>query len=439
MRSIEIIGGGTVSHVRNHLALSAVAYGGTARKLQELCYEHNRFNSPNYFTFGNNCYDIHLTLTKMARNGGGDIETPEDVSKWVDNIIADHNVKVVFFNVALVDFNGSIATSGAMGYEWSNEIPTTSGKYEERLQTSTGNRMMILTPTEKIIKKIRQKRKDIFLVGFKTTCGASEDEQFLAGLHLLKSSSCNLVLANDIKTRTNMIVTPEQARYHVTTDRNEALSHLAKMALHRATLTFTRSTVVEGDSVSWNDPEVPESLRTVVNHCIARGAYKPFKGSTVGHFAVKVNDNTFFTSKRKSNFNQLDQVGLVKVVSDGPDSVVAYGAKPSVGGQSQRIIFKEHPEADCIVHFHVPPRDPTRLSVRSQELLECGSHQCGKNTSDGLVEVAPGIKCVYLDNHGPNIVFNRSMDPKKVIEFIDNNFDLTQSTDKVDRSKHLVA
>lgn len=434
MKKIVIIGGGTVSHVRNHLALSAVAYGGTARKLQELCYEYNRFNSPSYFKAGQNCFDIDLALTKMARNGGGDIETPEDVSKWVDGIIADPNVKVVFFNVALVDFSGSIATSGALGYEWSNEIPTASGKYKERLQTSAGNQRMLLTPTDKIIGKIRQKRKDIFLVGFKTTCGATEDEQFLTGLNLLKSASCNLVLANDTKTRTNMIITPEQARYHVTTDRDLALFHLTKMALFRATLTFTRSTVVEGAPVPWHDPEVPESLRTVVDYCIAKGAYKPFKGSTVGHFAVKVDDKTFFTSKRKTNFNYLNDVGLVKVVSDGPDSVVAYGAKPSVGGQSQRIVFAEHPEMDCIVHFHVPPLPNSKLSVRSQELLECGSHECGENTSAGLVEAAPGIKCVYLDNHGPNIVFNRSMDPNKVIQFIDSNFDLSQSTDGVDRA-----
>jgi hypothetical protein len=430
MKRIEIIGGGTVSHVRNHLALTAPAYGQTARELYTLAL--GSAERPSNWV-------PKLHLTKMACGGDSPLETNEDISGLLDGLLADPATKIIFFNPALVDFDGSIHCEGALGYEWAIDLPTPSGKYQERLKTSDGIRSMGLTPGPKLIDKIRKARKDIFLVGFKTTCGATEDDQFLTGLNLLKSASCNLVLANDTKTRTNMIITPEQARYHVTTDRNIALFNLVKMTLHRASLTFTRSTVVDGESVSWNDSEVPESLRTVVNHCIARGAYKPFRGSTVGHFAVKVDDNTFFTSKRKTNFNQLDQVGLVKVVSDGPDSVIAYGAKPSVGGQSQRIIFKEHPELDCIVHFHVPPKDPNRLSVRSQELLECGSHQCGKNTSDGLVEVAPGIKCVYLDNHGPNIVFNRSMDPKKVIEFIDNHFDLTRSTDQVDRSKHLVA
>lgn len=33
-----------------------------------------------------------------------------------------------------------------------------------------------------------------------------------------------------------------------------------------------------------------------------------------------------------------------------------------------------------------------------------------------------------LDNHGPNIVFNRNVDPQEVINFIERNFDLTKKT-----------
>jgi hypothetical protein len=39
-----------------------------------------------------------------------------------------------------------------------------------------------------------------------------------------------------------------------------------------------------------------------------------------------------------------------------------------------------------------------------------------------------------LDNHGPNIVFNRNIEPEKVIDFIERNFDLTQSTDGINRA-----
>jgi hypothetical protein len=362
------------------------------------------------------------------------LETNEDVSKLVDQLIASHETKIIFFNPALVDYEGSITTSGPVGYEWSDNLVTPSGKYQTRLKTSEGEQSMLLWPSQKVLGKIRKERKDIFLIAFKTTCGATEDEQFLTGLHLLKTNSCNLVLANDTKTRMNMIITPEQARYAVSMDREDALQFLVEMTLSRAKGTFTHSTVVPGDSVPWDMERIPHSLKAVVEHCIAKGAYKPFNGSTVGHFAFKVSNNSFITSKRKTDFNKLPEVGMVLCHSEGDNEVIAYGAKPSVGGQSQRIVFKDHPEVDCIVHFHCPPKYPAELSVRSQKAHECGSHECGQNTSQGLREEVPGVKCVYLDNHGPNIVFNHKTNPKEIIEFIDQNFDLSKSTDQVDRN-----
>lgn len=403
---IHILGGGTVSHIRNHLALSTPAYGTTARKLFDIAAPLSSIQS-------------RLHLTKMANSGKGDLETNEDINNLIQALVADKNTKIIFFNVALTDFSGS--------------IDNISGKYETRLKTSEGNKTINIVPADKIISSIRKERKDIFLVGFKTTCGATEDEQFIAGLNLLKTSGCNLVLANDTKTRTNMIITPEQARYHVSNDRDMVLKKLFDMAIYRSQGTFTRSNVVDGDSIDWNSKEIPESLRTVVNYCISKGAYKPFNNSTVGHFAVKVNDKEFITSKRKTNFNNLNEVGMVRCEAIDTNNVTAYGAKPSVGGQSQRIIFKDHPEMDSIVHFHVPPKSTAKLSIREQTKFECGSHQCGQNTSDGLREEVKGIKCVYLDKHGPNIVFNRNIDPYKVISFIESNFDLSQSTDELQR------
>lgn len=429
IKNIEIIGGGTISHVRNHLALTAPAYGSTARTIFSMI--HKKIN--NSQSIHSMEYDIFIYLTKMANLGKGNLETNEDIDKLLTKLLVNPLTKIIFFNPALIDYNGSIATEGPSGYEWNDSIPTISGKYENRLQTSIGQQKMILQPTPKLVAKIRKERKDIFLVAFKTTCGATEDEQFLAGLNLLKTTSCNLVLANDTKTRINMIITPEQARYSVTSDRDKAIFDLVEMTMARSKLHFTRSTVVEGQPVPWSNSNIPEALRRVVDHCIAKGAYKPFNGATVGHFAVKLDDKTFLTSRRKTDFNNLKDIGLVKVESTGPDSVIAYGSKPSVGGMSQRIIFSDHPGSDCIVHFHLRCKPGINLSVRPQKMLECGSMECGKNTSEGLMEVVPGIKCVYLDNHGPNIIFNRSIDPQRVIEFIDYHFDFSKSTDQVNR------
>ena len=38
-KNIVIFGGGTISHVRSHLALCAPAFGSTAKKIESLCQE----------------------------------------------------------------------------------------------------------------------------------------------------------------------------------------------------------------------------------------------------------------------------------------------------------------------------------------------------------------------------------------------------------------
>lgn len=407
-KKVHIIGGGTISYIKSHLALSAPAYGTTAKQLAGMCHAQN----------GN--LDIELHLTKMA-DSKSLIETNIDVEKLIDRLIEEESTKIIFFNPAIVDFQAVNLSSK------NYEITQTFEKHGQRLSSTQGEHVLSLQPTDKIVGKIRKSRKDIFLVAFKTTTGATEQEQYLAGLNLLKSASCNLVLANDVVTRRNMIITPEEARYHTTMDRAVALQNLVNMAYLRSHLTFTRSTVVAGDPVAWNDARIPTSLRTVVDYCIKNNAYKPFRGSTVGHFAVKLDETTFLTSRRKTNFNDLNKLGLVLVKTDGPDSIIAYGSRPSVGGQSQRIVFSDHPGYDCIVHFHCPKNESSDVPSVSQREFECGSHECGKNTSNGLKKFG-NLKAVFLDEHGPNIIFHHSIDPNEVIAFICKHFKLESKT-----------
>lgn len=401
-KQIVIFGGGTVFHVRSHLALSAPAYGWTAKRLAKLAAEI----LPEM--------EVNLQLTKMA--GGSELETNADIAKKVNEITADDVTKVVIMSAALCDFEGSI-----------DDVP--SGKYAARLNSREGGiRFLDLVKADKIIQNVRRKRKDIFLVGFKTTCGVSEDETYLAGLDLCKRASCNLVFANDVSNRLCMVVTPEEARYHVSHDRGVTERGLMEMIFHRTHLTFTRSTVVSGKPVPWSSAEIPNALREVVEYCIKANAYKPFNGVTAGHFACKLNDNTFLTSIRKTDFNKLAENGMVKIVTDGPDTVLAYGAKPSVGGQSQRIVFHDHPGLDSIVHFHCPKLPGSEVPTVSQREFECGSHECGQNTSKGLKQFG-NIWAVYLDHHGPNIVFDSKVTTsEEVIKFIEANFDLSEKT-----------
>lgn len=205
-KKIVILGGGTFNYVRCHLALAAPAFGGTAETLASMAS----------YKFDN--MDVKLILTKMADHNSS-IVTNDDVDKLVDELIADESVKVIIFNVAMCDFTGQID-----GVE--------SGKLAKRLKTSSGNVVMNLTPAEKVLGKIRRKRKDIFVVGFKTTCNDTEENMFQAGLNLLQKNSCNLVLCNDVGTYTNFIITPEEDKFK--SNRQEVLYDLIDM-IHKLT------------------------------------------------------------------------------------------------------------------------------------------------------------------------------------------------------------
>ena len=398
---VHVIGGGTFSRVRHHLSICAEAFGTTGQELAACCARRGR--------------PAVLHLTRMADRASSLI-TNDDVGALIDRLVADPSVRVLFMNAAMCDFDGRIG-----------DVP--SGKYAPRLLSRDGDVPMRLSPAEKMIGRIRSVRKDIYAVGFKTTAGASPDEQYRIALGLLKTNSLNLVLANDPVTRLNMVVAPEEARYFETTDRSEALEGMVSMALSRSANTFTRSTVVPGPGVPWSSPLVPDNLRRVVDHCIARGAYKPFLGVTAGHFAARAGTGRIVTSRRKHDFNRLPDEGMVLVEYEGRDRVVAHGGKPSVGGQSQRVVFEEHPDADCIVHFHAPMRPDAADAVPlvDQRPSECGSHQCGERTSRGLAPFG-NLEAVMLDGHGPNVVFGKRAPADEVIGFIERNFDLSGKT-----------
>jgi hypothetical protein len=194
-KRIVIIGGGTNTYIANHLALSAPSYGTTARDLRYLFSIHK-----------DNKMKIDLCLTKMANPFESEIDTPEDISAFVDTLIADPDVRVIIFNAAIVDYKPiQITQEQKIRGEWHQTTLRDEhqlGKYSGRLSTSTNPEITLeLTMQDKIINKIRKERKDIFLVTFKTTCGDTKEQQFIKGLNNLKASSSNIVFCNDVNPK----------------------------------------------------------------------------------------------------------------------------------------------------------------------------------------------------------------------------------------------
>lgn len=421
MKEIHIIGGGTVFHVRPHLAVAAPAYGRTSRTLQALFLSKG---VPNHM--------VKLHLTKMA--GGDSLETNIDIARLVEGLIEDPKPKIVIMNVALCDYEAFVC-KGYMALlnnfvsednEKDDDV-TKSGKDQPRLKTSDGCKLLRLVPADKIIGSIRKYRKDIFLVGFKTTSGATEEEQFEAGLALLKKNSCNIVVANDTHTRINKILTPEMASYSNTVDRFEVLSELVDIVLARSKNDFSRTEVTNTAPVPFVD--APATLKKVVKYCVDKGAYKAFNGITVGHFGYLQNRDILISSRRKQNYNIPSNLDMTKVIFKDDGKVCAVGGKPSAGVRSQYELLKKFNQFDCVVHFHCPMKTFNIVPRREQKFFECGSHQCGRNTADGIkVFDEKNLGAVMLDKHGPNILFHSDTDALEVIRFIEEHFDLTKRT-----------
>jgi hypothetical protein len=255
-------------------------------------------------------------MARIGRFRDNAPDTPEDIEALVDKLVADPDTRVIIFNVAMVDFK-PIEITTELGIAGTRKVHTDFGKYSRRLSSSS-SAILALSPYQKVINKIRKERKDILLVGFKTTCGATKEEQYNKGLKLCKDASANIVFVNDvdkdriecidminqllksyedhipspppcmqifkqtakfinimqeaestekealIKLRdsfqNNGLVTPEESSYWYNT-RDEALDGLVQMVLNRVKGEFVRTTVVEGDTVSWNDTIIPQTFK----------------------------------------------------------------------------------------------------------------------------------------------------------------------------------
>lgn len=200
-RRAVIIGGGTFSHVRAHLAIAAPAFGGTARALHALLP------------------GSELLLTRMA-GGRRDLVTNADLARLLDALAGDPAVGAIVLSAALCDYDGTIGD-------------TESGVLARRLRTAEGAIEMRLTPAPKLIGRVRAARDDLYLVGFKTTTHASVEEQRRRGSHLLRQAGCSAVLANDLTTLHNLVLTADGGCVADTSDRAEALAALARQIERR--------------------------------------------------------------------------------------------------------------------------------------------------------------------------------------------------------------
>lgn len=397
---IIILGGGTFNPISNHFAVSAPAFGKTAKEIYLILHEILEENKISK-------YDIELVRTAMASENSS-LKSNEDVEQYIDGLLMDNSVKGIILNIAFCDFE----------FE--------SGSFRgNRLETSNGSINLKLNPSKKIIDKIRKSRPDIFLVGFKATTNKTEEEQFMIGLKMMKRSKCNLVLANDVITKNNIIITPEESYYKGADEtRDSALRELCRIMIHRMNGTFEYTNFIKTKDSSMRSTSM--TFQKVIQFLIDTGGFIENNGNgfTPGHFCQKFGEEYFLSSQRFSNHNKVFENGLSKIhIDDNRYLTVEGSRKASVGARSQYTLLKNNPGYDCIIHTHNPLKNTSIINTRPQKYLQCGSLECGLNTLHGLQEYGE-LKAVYLDKHGVNILFKSSSDPDTIINFIKDNIEL---------------
>jgi hypothetical protein len=491
MKKVYVISGGTRVYVAPHFALSAPAHGTVGLDISIRLFEalletagEDPFEVIPIFTrmaAGGEKNFMFPELTKNYERGRHTVfeaglkyvDTNDDLSCLVDHLLEDPDTRGIVMAAAVCDWEPTMF-KGTF-----KETVDSFGKDKSRLRTRGPDGQDVslelrLKPADKIIQRIRKGdkgRKDVFLVSFKTTAGVSAQETYVAGLKSLKGSSSNLVFANDIQNGHNVVVTPEEFPYFGDGEtpgqkRSDALVKLCQMIIGRTQLTFTRTAVRTGETADLTtlhrEGKLPPNFVPVLHWLVENDAYKvlPWKDSTSGHFGAFVEGEPYsrVSSIRKANHNLVFEEGAARILGEQDGMILAEGGKPSVGEHTQDQIYteinenlaKDTPDAQVhsIVHFHSPLKKLEKVvhkgqaalrsavPIRGQMMYECGSDQCGINTATGMMHMKgltddgryAGIWAVHLRGHGPNIAFNRNVDPKVVIEFIQKHWDVDRKT-----------
>lgn len=173
MNKVVIIGGGTFNHVSCHLSLAAPAFGTTARQLAKMYQGH---------------MVVDLVLTKMADHTSKLVTSEDVVDHVLNNILPDKDVKIIVMNAAMCDFTMK------------------SPSQDSRLSSQKSYDVVLEGIRVKLLDSIKTIRPDIVVAGFKTTHGASYVEQVWKARYCLQENKIDIVLANDVQTRSNMLL-----------------------------------------------------------------------------------------------------------------------------------------------------------------------------------------------------------------------------------------
>lgn len=253
---IYVIGGGTVSYIRGHLAIANVSYGAMAynisSSLREMeikgeLHEYSTKMAGDFFDAvelkGEGSWRRAVVFEETDPRSEEDympgLDTNEDIVRLVNEIIDKQRPRILFLMTEPCMFEGF-----ALGDERTVVKFADGNRIFERPNTPSGPEEPTLHPKED--HEIRLKACDplegikdkgeLFVVGYHITEDVSEINQYHAGKIYLTKTKFDMVLIEDRKTGIHMIVCREENDYSyvVYSNRDEAIDILIKTSMTRS-------------------------------------------------------------------------------------------------------------------------------------------------------------------------------------------------------------
>lgn len=173
-----VTAGSTIEYIDSIRILTNLSSGKMGLNIAEQCLDKG-FNVT--FVYGQGSLNIpddpRMEIIK--------IKTTEEMLKTMKDRILDQKQHIVFHTAAVADFS----------------ISRTNKKMPNKLDTRNGTKTITLIPTPKIVDKIKQYDKNVFLVAFKAEYGISKELLIKRAIDKLDECKGNLIVANDVSKK----------------------------------------------------------------------------------------------------------------------------------------------------------------------------------------------------------------------------------------------
>ena len=317
--------------------------------------------------------------------------TYDDLCRELDSAIDSDPPDMIIMGAAVSDYGPREATSG--------KIPSSVRTLTIRLHR-----------LPKILDGLRERcgAKKTFIVGFKLTAGASEDDMVAAARAQMKRARLNLVVANDTTRMGNgqhpvVLVTPEGGAIPIFGLRRDVAAELASFVLRRAHTTWCTSVWTATGGRSRNRSKAYHRAAAALE--LAQ-TLRLLSGDP-GNVSCREGDWLWITPRGAAHKESLAAHRLISAQVLSDEREVRYRGrhadKPSIDAPVHAAMYRAYPDVDTLFHSHgawLIPQGVTEFPY------PCGSREEAGEIVHALQTMAGGLS---LDRFGIDLIHHGAL------------------------------